>query len=85
MEVMYLKYAQGIRRSIIKEGENISINDSNIIPFEPAKKVEINKSLPPFNSEESNATSTYNNKVNEEITIFFFNAIHKNYLLGRKK
>ncbi|MCE5220690.1 MAG: hypothetical protein LLF98_05315 [Clostridium sp.] len=85
MEVMYLKYIHGIRHSIIKEGENILINDSNIIPFEPAKKVEVNKSLPPFNTNESNITSTYNDKVNEEITNFFFDAIHKNYLSSREK
>lgn len=82
---MYLKYSNGIRHSVIKDCGHTIINDSKITSFEPAKKVEINKSLPPFNSEESDDTSTYNNKVNEEITIFFFNAIHKNYLSGRKK
>lgn len=87
MEVMYLKYTNGTRHSIIKEGGNILMNDSNIIPFKPAKKVSVNKSksTPPFNSTESSITSRYNDKVNEEITIFFFDAIHKNYLSNRKK
>ena len=85
MEVMYLKYTNGTRQSIIKEGGNILMNDSNIIPFKPAKKVSVNKSTPPFNSTESSITSTCNDKINEEITNFFFDAIHKNYLSSRKK
>ena len=84
MEVMYLKYTHGIRHSIIKEGENIIITDSKIIPFKPAKKV-VNKSTLSFNSKENNITSTCTDKVNEAITNFFFDAIHKNYLSSRKK
>lgn len=84
MEVMYLNYIHGTRHSIIKEGGTIIMNDSKIIPFEPTEKV-VNKSTPPFNSKESSITSTYNDKVNEEITNFFFDAIHKNYLSSRKK
>ena len=75
MEVMYLKYTHGIRHSIIKEGENIIITNSKIIPFKPAKTV-VNKSTLPLNSKEDN--------VNEKITNFFFDAIHKNYLSSRK-
>ena len=44
MEVMYLKYIHGIRHSIIKEGGNIIMNDSKIIPFKPEEKIEVNKS-----------------------------------------
>ena len=85
MEVMYLKYMHGIRHSIIKEDRNIVINDSKIIPFKPKEKVSVNKSILPFNSTESSITSTCNDKINEEITNFFFDAIHKNYLSSRKK
>ena len=84
MEVMYLKYIHGTRHSIIKEGGNILMTDSKIIPFKHEEKV-VNKLALPFNSKESNTTSTYNDKVNEEITNFFFDAIHKNYLSSRKK
>jgi len=85
MGVMYIKYINGIRNSIIKEGENILMTHSNIIPFKAAKKSSVNKSTTSFNSKESSITSTYNDKVNEEITNFFFNAIHRNYLSSRKK
>ena len=85
MEVMYLKYTHGIRHSIIKEGEQVMINDSNIIPFNSEKKVTVDKSTAPFETKESDITSTCNDKVNEEITNFFFDAIHKNYLSIRKK
>jgi hypothetical protein len=85
MKVMYLKYIHGIRHSIIKEGGNIIMNDSKIIPFKPDEKIQINKSTTFFNSKENSITSTFNDKVNEEITNFFFDAIHKNYLSSRKK
>lgn len=85
MGVMYIKYIHGIRYSIIKEGENILMTNSNIIPFKTAKKLSVNKSTTSFNSKKSIITSTYNDKINEEITNFFFDAIHKNYLSSRKK
>jgi hypothetical protein len=85
MEVMYLKYIHGIRHSIIKEGGNIIMNDSKIIPFKLAKKAPVNKSTPSFNSKESSITPICNDKINEEITNFFFDAIHRNYLSSRKK
>lgn len=85
MEVMYLKYTNGIRHSIIKEGGHAIINDSKIIPFNSQKKVTVDKSTAPFKSKESDITSTCNDKINEEITKFFFDAIHKNYLSNKKK
>lgn len=84
MEIMYVKYTNGIRHSIIKEGDHSIMNDSRIIPFNQEKKVKINKAATSFNSNENSITSICNNKVNEEITNFFFDAIHKNYLSTRK-
>ena len=84
MEVMYIKYIHGIRRSIIKEGGHVIINDSKLIPFNSEKEVTVDKSTAPFNSKENGITATCNDKVNEEITSFFFDAIHKNYLSNRK-
>lgn len=84
MEIMYIKYTNGRRHSIIKEGENSIMSDSKIIPLNQEKKVKINKATTSFNSNESSITSIHNNKINEEITTFFFDAIHKNYLSIRK-
>ena len=85
MEVMYMKYMHGIRHSIIKEGENIIINESKIIPFNSIKKTEIYEHTPHFNNRKNIIDTTFTDKTNEEITMFFFNAIHKNYLSTRKK
>lgn len=84
MEVMYLKYVHGTRHSIIKEGENIIMNDSKLIPFKHEEKV-VTKSTLPFNSKVISTMSICNDDINEEITNFFFDVIHKNYLLSRKK
>lgn len=84
MEIMYIKYKNGIRHSIIKEGDHSIMSNSKIIPFNQEKKVKINKPTTPSNSNKSSITSICNNKVNEEITNFFFDAIHKNYLSIRK-
>ncbi|AWK51483.1 hypothetical protein DIC82_10770 [Clostridium beijerinckii] len=84
MDVMYLKYIHGRRYSIINEGGNIIINDSKIIPFKPAEKIEVNKPIHPYKSEENIITSTHNDEINEKITNFFFDSIHKNYLYNRK-
>ena len=85
MEVMYIKYMHGIRHSIIKEGGNIMIDESKIIPFKPINKTEINKPNHHFNNRKNIIDTTSNDKTNEEITMFFFDAIHKNYLSTRKK
>lgn len=84
MEIMYVKYTNGIRHSIIKEGDDCIMNDSKIIPFNKEKKVKINTATTSSISNESSITSICNNKINEEITNFFFDAIHKNYLSIRK-
>ena len=84
MEIMYIKYTNGIRHSIIKKDDNFIISDSKIIPFNPDRKVKTNKATTSSNSNESSITSICNNKVNEDITNFFFDAIHKNYLSIRK-
>lgn len=85
MEVMYLKYINGTRHSIIKEGGNIIMNDSKIIPFKSKKKLDAKKSSPTYDYTKDSITSTYNDEINEEITNFFFNSIHENYLSNRKK
>lgn len=85
MEVMYIKYINGRRHSIIKEGKKVIMNDSKIIPFEPVKKVEKKEHIHNFYNNKSINPSTFDNKIDEEITAFFFDAIHKNYLSGRKK
>ena len=84
MEVMYIKYMHGIRHSIIKEGENIIISESKIIPFQPIKKEERNKHNIRFNNTKNIMDTTFTDKTDEEITTFFFDAIHKNYLSTRK-
>lgn len=83
MEMMYIKYVNGERYSFIKEGEHIKMNNSKIIPFEPTIKE--NEYTPYSNNNKHKANSDSNDKINEEITNFFFNAIHKNYLLNRQK
>ena len=85
MEVMYLKYIHGIRHSIIKEGENIIMSNSKIIPFNSIKKMKMNESVFYPNSKNNTINCTFHDNINEKITIFFFDAIHKNYLSNRKK
>lgn len=85
MEVMYIKYANGKRHSVIKEGENIIMNSAKVIPLKPVKKAEKNEHIPHINNKRNLITSPSDDKINEEITAFFFDAIHKNYLSGRKK
>lgn len=85
MEVMYIKYINGRRHSIIKEGENVIMNDSKIIPFEPVKKVEKKEHSCHFNNKKNIIAYQMDDKIDEEITAFFFDAIHKNYISSRKK
>ena len=84
MEIMYVKYVNGKRYSTIKEGENIIMTNSKIIPFDSINKVKENKNTPYFNNIQHKNDSMSSDKINEEITNFFFDAIHKNYLLNRK-
>jgi hypothetical protein len=85
MEVMYLKYKNGIRQSIIKEGGIILMNDSKIIPFKIKKETPTNKSTQSLNTKDDMIISKWDDKVNEEITNFFFDAIHKNYIKAQSK
>ncbi|SFC16292.1 hypothetical protein [Clostridium uliginosum] len=72
MKIMYITYQQGRRKSIIKEGVDILMSDVKISPVKQIKKLEV-----------TNVTSNSDNKINEEITGFFINAVHKNYLANR--
>ena len=85
IEFMYIKYDKGIRHSIIKECENAFIIDSKIMPIPSRKEVKICKDTFPNNSNESNIIRLSNNKIDEKITYFFFNAIHQNYLNNKKR
>jgi len=85
VEVIYLKYIHGIRYSIIKEGENVIMSDSKIIPFNSTKKVKTTESISYSNNKNNAIKYNIADKIDEEITIFFFDAIHKNHLLSKKK
>lgn len=85
MEFMYIKYNNGIRHSIIKEFEHSFIINSRTMPIPTKKEVEINKNTFPVNSNKSKIIPICNNKIDEKITNFFFNAIHQNYLNNRKR
>jgi len=84
MEVMYIKYVNGIRHSIINEGGNIIMSDSKIIPFNSINKVKINESIS-YSNKKSAIDCNTTDKIDEEITNFFFDAIHKNYLSSKEK
>lgn len=85
MEIMYVKYVNGHRHSIIKEGENIIMNNSKIIPFDSIKKIQKEENTLSLNNTKHKSNSNSSDTINDEITNFFFNAIHKNYLSNRKK
>lgn len=74
MDLMYFKYKKSLKSTIAKNNDNVAKTSSKILPFK--------------NSIESSAKRTTNNsiedKINDEITDFFFNAVHKNYLATRK-
>ncbi|GAA0079054.1 hypothetical protein UT300005_34330 [Clostridium sp. CTA-5] len=84
MEFMYIKYQNGIRESIIKKGENILMQDKKIISFENRKKSKMVKSTSKSEMHTSTKNICLQNKLDQEITDFFFNAVHKNYLSNRK-
>ncbi|WP_271812646.1 hypothetical protein [Clostridium beijerinckii] len=85
MELMYVKYINGERHSIIKNGDDIIMSNSKIIKFDSAKKQKTNEHTPCLKKKNNQVHNNYNDKINEEITDFFFNAIHKNYLSNRNK
>ena len=84
MKVMYIKYEKGKRHSIIKEGENIIMSTEKIIPL--SSKQLSTESTITYNSTNSKVIPLYNSDstINEKITDFFFDAIHKNYLKKQK-
>ncbi len=85
MELMYIKYINGERHSIIKDGDDIIMSNSKIIKFDSAKKQKTNEHTPCLEKKNNNIHNNSDDKINEEITNFFFNAIHKNYLSNRNK
>ncbi|NMF06349.1 hypothetical protein ACUH7Y_12615 [Clostridium beijerinckii] len=85
MELMYVKYINGERHSIIKNGDDIIMSNSKIIKFDSAKKQKTNEHTPCLKKKNNQVHNSSNDKINEEITDFFFNAIHKNYLSNRNK
>ena len=85
MEVMYIKYIKGQRHSIIKEGKDIMIDNSIIIPFNSVQKEKAIEHTTNSKIKEFNNNCSFGDKINDEITNFFFDAIHKNYLSDRKK
>lgn len=84
MKVMYIKYEKGKRHSTIKEGENIIMSSEKIIPL--SSRELSTESTITYNSTSSTITplSNSDSKINEKITDFFFDAIHKNYLRNKK-
>jgi len=85
LELMYVKYINGERHSIIKDGDDIIMSNSKIIKFDSAKKQKVNEHTPCSKKKNNEAYNNSNDKINKEITDFFFNAIHKNYLSNRNK
>lgn len=84
MEIMYIKYSNGQRHSIIKEGENIIMNNSKIIPFNSIKKIKENK-ITPYSKNRKYTNYNSQENIDDKITDFFLNAIHQNYLSNKKK
>lgn len=84
MEIMYIKYSNGQRHSTIKEGENIIMTNSKIIPFNSIKKINENE-ITPYSKIRKDINHNSKENIDDKITDFFFNAIHQNYLSNRKK
>ncbi len=83
MEIMYIKYSNGQRHSIIKEGENIIMNNSKIIPFDSIKRRKENE-IPPYSKNRQDTKHNSKDNIDDKITDFFFKAIHQNYLSNKK-
>ena len=84
MKVMYIQYKKGTQDSIIKDGENIIMSSKRISPLTNREK-----NNEPIYTHASAANkiiplSDLDYKIDEEITNFFFDAIHKNYLRKQK-
>lgn len=81
MNVMYIKYKNSKMQSIISKGDAIIINNSKVIPFKKIEKAAVYNNTTTFTTTSSNDLEDI---LNEEITNYFLNAIHRNYLLNRK-
>ncbi|WP_294377381.1 hypothetical protein [uncultured Clostridium sp.] len=89
MKYMYIKYKNNIKTSLIKEDNKIICNFDTIKSFKKAS--DLNSHI--NNSHIKKAAckvldmnkyvNNKNNIIDEEITQFFFNSIHKNYLKNR--
>lgn len=95
MDFMYIKYKNKKRHSIIKNGDNILNTDSTIIPLKQKELKNPSSISNPFSNIKNNTTvipvielkkynSSHDNDKNDEITNFFLNAIHRNYLRNKK-
>ncbi|NFO03033.1 hypothetical protein FDB23_02715 [Clostridium botulinum] len=80
MELMYIKYKNNIKSTVIKDGDKLIKSESKIIPLKSKEKINESKN---YCNNISNEISE--EKINEQITNFFFNAVHKNYLANKKK
>lgn len=75
MDLMYIKYRKNLKSTIVKNGDNVVKTDSKVLPFK--NNIESKK--------ENVLIDAVEDKKNNDITNFFFNAVHKNYLATRKK
>ena len=90
MDIMYLKNTNNEKKVIVKSG-NIILKNSNTIDFNGIS--DSHKIIDFASRLKKNKNSLYSknhikklneDNINSEITIFFFNAIHKNHLLYQK-
>ncbi|NFG24480.1 hypothetical protein FDF11_13870 [Clostridium botulinum] len=79
MELMYIKYKNNTKSTVIKDGDKLIKSESKIIPLRSKEKIKESKN---YYNNISNEISE--DKINEQITNFFFNAVHKNYLANKK-
>ncbi|UZP02221.1 hypothetical protein JW813_10870 [Clostridium botulinum] len=79
MELMYIKYKNNTKSTVIKDGDKLIKSESKIIPLRSNEKIKESKN---YYNNISNEISE--DKINEQITNFFFNAVHKNYLANKK-
>ncbi|NFT08010.1 MULTISPECIES: hypothetical protein [unclassified Clostridium] len=80
MDLMYIKYKNNMKSTIIKDGNELIKSESKIIPLRAKEKIKESKDYCNNTSNKIN-----DDKTNEQITNFFFNAIHKNYLANKKR
>ncbi|MDR5588692.1 hypothetical protein [Clostridium aquiflavi] len=81
MELMYIKYKNNIKSTTIKDGNKLIRSEAKVIPLRNKENFKKPKT---YYSNISNKVND-DDKTNEKITNFFFNAIHKNYLANKKR